>query len=73
MVEACSDLEMVVSCKDEAEIVLTFKKDFVHICLVIPFVETMKIICKGSVFIWKRTPKICYNFQNLVLSKKFSS
>lgn len=49
--------EMVVSCKDETEIVLSFKKDFVHMCSVIQFMETMKIIYKGNVFVWKVSHK----------------
>lgn len=38
--------EMVVSCKDETEIILSFKKDFVHMFSVIQFMETMKMIRK---------------------------
>lgn len=55
-----------MSCKDEAEIVLTFKKDFVHMCSVIQFVETLRIICKGNICVWKINHKIYYNFENLV-------
>lgn len=49
--------EMVVSCKDETEIVLSFKKDFVHMSSVIQFMETMKMICKRNIFVWKVTHK----------------